>query len=224
MPSPRSSACCWPRLAPLGSAIGPTGPSADACAGPPASATTASCRRRSRSACRGVEDLLAFPRRCRGSRPPLIFPRRETSTGRRSPSRCPSATTTASPITNIYTDRVVFPVTAAVTDSKSAVDLAVSVDLGVCDTVCIPDHVEARLLVPRGQAGRCRGKGDRGRGAPSSPVRRSPGSSPSTPSSGAVVTDKRPTFEVAVTAPDAGKATLFVEGPSRLVSRHFRSC
>jgi suppressor for copper-sensitivity B len=116
-------------------------------------------------------------------------------------------------ITNIYTDRVVFPVTAAVTDPKSAVDLAVSVDLGVCETVCIPDHVEARLLVPPGRPDAVAAKAiaDARLVVPGPPqpgvlavdsVKRSGG------------TDKRPTFEVAVTAPDAGKATLFVEGPS----------
>jgi DsbC/DsbD-like thiol-disulfide interchange protein len=116
-------------------------------------------------------------------------------------------------ITNIYTDRVVLPVTATVTDPKSAVDLAVSVDLGVCETVCIPDHVEARLLVPPGKTDAVAAKAvaDARAVLPGLPqpgvlsvetVKRSGG------------TDKRPTFEVAITAPDAGKATLFVEGPS----------
>jgi DsbC/DsbD-like thiol-disulfide interchange protein len=115
-------------------------------------------------------------------------------------------------ITNVYTDRVVLPLTAPVTDPKSAVDLAVRVDLGVCETVCIPDHVEARLVVTAGAndpvAARTVADARRAVPGPAEPgvlavdqVTRSGG------------TDKRPVFEVAITAPDAAKATVFVETP-----------
>jgi DsbC/DsbD-like thiol-disulfide interchange protein len=116
-------------------------------------------------------------------------------------------------VTNIYTDRVVLPLTAAVTDAKSPVDLAVRIDLGVCETVCIPDHLEARLDVRAGEADAAAAKAIAAARAlvpgPAEPgvlsVERA------TRSGGS---DKRPVFQVAVTAPDAAKATLFIETPS----------
>jgi suppressor for copper-sensitivity B len=116
-------------------------------------------------------------------------------------------------ITNVYTDRVVLPVTAQVADPKSAIDLAVSVDLGVCETVCIPDHVEARLLVPVGKTDPVAAK----------MVADARAALPGPPQPGVLAVDavtrtggpdKRPVYQVAITAPDAGKATVFVEAPS----------
>jgi DsbC/DsbD-like thiol-disulfide interchange protein len=116
-------------------------------------------------------------------------------------------------ITNIYLDRVVLPVTAVVTDPKSAVDLVVSIDLGVCETVCIPDHVEARLLVPVGRTDAVAAKtiAD-GRALIPGPAQ--PGIFAVDKITRTGGTDKRPVFQMAITAPDAAKATVFVEGPS----------
>jgi DsbC/DsbD-like thiol-disulfide interchange protein len=116
-------------------------------------------------------------------------------------------------ITNIYTDRVVFPVSAVVPDPKAAVDLAVSVDLGVCQTVCMPDHVQARLLVPAGKTDAVAAK----------TITDARALLPGPPQPGVIAvegvtrsggTDQRPQFQITITAPDAGKATVFVETPS----------
>jgi DsbC/DsbD-like thiol-disulfide interchange protein len=116
-------------------------------------------------------------------------------------------------ITNIYLDRVVLPVSAVVPDPKSAVDLAVRIDLGVCETVCIPDHVEARLLVPAGRTDPAAAKiiADAKALIPGSPQPGVLGVDKVIRTGG---TDKRPVFHVAITAPDAAKATVFVEAPA----------
>jgi suppressor for copper-sensitivity B len=116
-------------------------------------------------------------------------------------------------ITNVYTDRVVLPVSAAVTDPGRAVDLVMSLDLGVCEQVCVPDHVAARLLVPAGMsdAVAARTIAEARDALPSAAV-------PGELAVDRVVrdggTDKRPVFRVELTAPDAANATVFVEGPS----------
>ncbi len=116
-------------------------------------------------------------------------------------------------ITNIYLDRVVLPVTATVVDAKSAVDLAVTIDMGVCDKICIPDRVEGRLLVPPARTDSVAAK------IIADARLLLPG--PAQPGAFAVDkitrsggTDKRPVFQVAITAPDAAKAEVFVEGPA----------
>lgn len=116
-------------------------------------------------------------------------------------------------VTNIYTGTVDLPVSAVVPDRASAVDLALSLDLGVCEEVCIPDHVEARLLVPAGRASdpaAAKIVADARAALPGAPE-------PGVFSVGGVVraggSDKRPTFRFALTAPDAAKAVVFVEGP-----------
>ncbi len=115
-------------------------------------------------------------------------------------------------ITNVYTDRVVLPVDAAVLDNTTDVDLAVAIDLGVCDEICIPDHVEARLAVPVGED-------DPVAAAILADAR---AALPGPPEPGVFFvdrftrdggTDTRPVFRFAVTAP--GPATeVFVEGPA----------
>jgi DsbC/DsbD-like thiol-disulfide interchange protein len=116
-------------------------------------------------------------------------------------------------VTNVYIERVVLPVTAAAIDPRAAVELAVSIDMGVCETICIPDHVEARLLVPAGRSDPVAAKVIADARAlvpgPAQPgilavdkVTRSGG------------TDKRPVFQVAITAPDAGNASVFFETPA----------
>jgi DsbC/DsbD-like thiol-disulfide interchange protein len=115
-------------------------------------------------------------------------------------------------ITNIYTERVVLPVSVAVTDPQSAVDLAVTIDLGVCETVCIPDHVQARLLVPAGKTDPLAAKAVAdARALVPGPAQ--PGVLAADKATRTGGTDKRPVFQVVITAPDAAKATLFVEGP-----------
>ena len=113
-------------------------------------------------------------------------------------------------VTNVYEGGVLLPITAEVIDPRAPVDLRLTLDIGVCEKVCIPDHVEAKLTcrpacptaspqrlspAPARRCRRARAGRPRRRKA-----RRNGG------------TDKRPVFDIAVTAPD--DAEVFVEGPA----------
>lgn len=115
-------------------------------------------------------------------------------------------------VTNVYTDRVVLTVDAAVLDETADVDLRVTVDLGVCEEICIPDSVTARLVVPAGEHDPAAAS------ILATVLTHLPG--PPEPDvffvddvSRAGGTDKRPVFRFAVVAPDAREADVFVEGP-----------
>ena len=116
-------------------------------------------------------------------------------------------------VTNVYMDRVLLPVSVVVGDSTKPVDLAVTLDLGVCQEICIPDQVSARLTVPVGES-------DPAAGAI---LAEAAALVPSPPEPGvfdveSIVrdggTDKRPVFRIVAIAPDAGTADVFVEGPT----------
>jgi DsbC/DsbD-like thiol-disulfide interchange protein len=111
---------------------------------------------------------------------------------------------------NIYMDGVLLPIDASVPEPGAPVDLHLSLDIGVCEQVCIPEHLEATLTVMPGAKDRIAAATLAGARAqvPGPPVagmltvdsaRRSGG------------TDKHPSFDVAVTAPEG--AEVFIEGP-----------
>ena len=115
-------------------------------------------------------------------------------------------------ISNVYEGHVVLPVTAVVADPSQPVELRLSLDIGVCEEICIPEHFELDLAVdgsatdPR--AGKIIAEAQRTLPLPAQPgvfdvqrIVRSGG------------TDKRPQFDVSVRAPDAAQAEVFVEGP-----------
>jgi DsbC/DsbD-like thiol-disulfide interchange protein len=125
----------------------------------------------------------------------------------------PQRVSEAALVTNVYSDHVVLPVSAAVLDPQSPVDLTVSVDLGVCQNVCVPDHVEAHLVVPPGKTDPIAAKA----------IADARATVPGPPRPGVLAvnavtrtggTDKSPVFQVAITAPDAANATVFVETPT----------
>ncbi len=115
-------------------------------------------------------------------------------------------------VTNVYVGGVVLPFRAAVTDPKMPVDLALTVHLGVCAEVCVPDEVTARLTVPPGE-------NDAATEAVLATARaRLPG--PPQPGMFAVDsiarkdgTDARPVFRVAATVPAGAPPEFLVEGP-----------
>ncbi len=115
-------------------------------------------------------------------------------------------------VTNVYVGGVVLPFRARVTDPKMPVEIALTVRLGVCAEVCIPDEVVARLTVPPGE-------NDAATEAVLATARaRLPG--PPQPGQFAVDsiartggTDAHPVFRVAATMPDGDQPKFLVEGP-----------
>ncbi len=115
-------------------------------------------------------------------------------------------------VTNVYVGGVVLPFRAAVSDPKMPVELALTVRLGVCEEVCVPDEVTARLTVPPGE-------NDPATEAILTTARAGlPG--PPRPGVFAVDsvareggTDVRPVFRVAATVPDGAVPEFLVEGP-----------
>lgn len=116
-------------------------------------------------------------------------------------------------VTNVYVGGVVLPLRAAVTDPKMPVELALTVRLGVCEEICVPDEVTARLVVPPGE-------NDPATEAVLATARaRLPG--PPEPGVFAVDgvthrggTDARPVFRIVATVPAGAEPTLLVEGPA----------
>jgi DsbC/DsbD-like thiol-disulfide interchange protein len=115
-------------------------------------------------------------------------------------------------VTNVYEDSVLLPVSAPVLDPKKPVELALDLDIGICEKVCVPDHFEASLSVasmtddPDAAAildaarASLPGAPEPGRFAVTGVVR--DGGS-----------ERRPTFNLSAVVPDAPAAEVFVEGP-----------
>ena len=115
-------------------------------------------------------------------------------------------------VTNVLEGRVVVPFSAMVPVPARPVALAVSIDLGVCEVVCIPDRVEATLLVLPGHDDP----------AAAAVLDVAHAALPGPPEPGVFFvegvardggTDERPAFRLALTAPAAAAAVMFVEGP-----------
>lgn len=116
-------------------------------------------------------------------------------------------------VTNVYEDHVVLPVTIAAADPQSATRLVLSLDIGVCAEICIPEHYDLTLALAPGETDAAAAAilADASRALPRGPtsgvfdvgaVKRVGG------------TDKRPVFEIEIVARDAAKAEVFVEGPA----------
>ena len=113
---------------------------------------------------------------------------------------------------NIYRDHVVLPVRFAVTDPAKPVALALDLNLGVCQDVCVPDEIKATLAVAPGE------KDSTTAAAIATARALLPGpAAPGTFAVDSVVrtggTDGRPIFRFTGVVPDAAKADFFVEGP-----------
>ena len=115
-------------------------------------------------------------------------------------------------VSNVYDDRVVFPVSAVVSDPSAPVDLVLAAELGVCAEICVPDKIDARLTIPPGEADAAVAAG--------LAAARALVPGPSEPGAfglDAVVreggSDKRPVFRFTGVVPDAATAEVFVEGP-----------
>jgi DsbC/DsbD-like thiol-disulfide interchange protein len=111
---------------------------------------------------------------------------------------------------NVYEDGVLLPFTAPVPEPGQPVELRLTLDLGVCETVCVPDRVEAALTLPPNVADKVAAAtlaGARAR-LPGPPL---PGEFEVTRAWRSGGSDDHPVFDVAVTAPAID--AVFVEGP-----------
>lgn len=116
-------------------------------------------------------------------------------------------------VSNVYDSYVVLPVTATVIDPQATSELVMSLDIGVCSEICIPEHYDLALEIDPDESDPTVAailKGARA-ALPHEPV-------PGVLEAGGIVrtggTEKRPLFEVSVVAPDAAKAEIFIEGPA----------
>jgi len=116
-------------------------------------------------------------------------------------------------VSNVYDDYIVLPVSATVIDPQATTMLTLTLDIGVCSEICIPEHYDLTLELAPGESDPAVAAVLTGaRGAlPGGPV-------PGVLEADGIVrvggSDKRPVFEVSVVAPDAAKAELFIEGPA----------
>lgn len=115
-------------------------------------------------------------------------------------------------VTNVYENRVVFPLIGTVDDTAKPVELSLDLTIGVCREICIPEQLTARLSVPTTED-------DAAVDAILTQARSLvPG--PAEPGVLAVTeakrdggTDKRPVFVFDTVVPDTDSAEIFVEGP-----------
>ena len=115
-------------------------------------------------------------------------------------------------VSNVYESRVVFLLDAEVRDPADPTELTLVLDLGVCEIVCVPDRLEARLTVPVGENDAVAGRmlADARDLLPGRPE---PGGFLVTGVSRDGGTDKRPEFRVDALVPEASDAEVFIEGP-----------
>jgi DsbC/DsbD-like thiol-disulfide interchange protein len=113
-------------------------------------------------------------------------------------------------VSNVYEDRVVLPLTAKAGGDPA--ELVMSLDIGVCAEVCVPEHFEASVAVP----------GDKTDKAVADLLDEARALLPGKPEPGAFdVTavarkggsDAEPKFDISILAPEPESATVFVETP-----------
>jgi suppressor for copper-sensitivity B len=113
-------------------------------------------------------------------------------------------------VSNVYHDEILLPLRVEIENPEKPVEIVLSADLGVCDRICIPVHLDTALLVPAGEADAAAAR-QIAEARARLPGTASPGSFAVDSVERSGGTDKRPEFRVIAVAP-AG-AELFVEGP-----------
>jgi DsbC/DsbD-like thiol-disulfide interchange protein len=113
-------------------------------------------------------------------------------------------------VAHIYSSKVVLPVVVRAAEPGKPVELALSIEYGVCRDICIPAHAELGLALPGGASGRA---------AIEAALAKVPRAQPmgeqaelSVLSAKALMGDK-PGLKVAVRAPSGAKPALFAEAP-----------
>jgi DsbC/DsbD-like thiol-disulfide interchange protein len=116
-------------------------------------------------------------------------------------------------VTNVYEGRTILPLAIATGEATEPVDLLLSLDIGVCEEVCIPEHFDAELAVTPGDE-------DPAAAAVLAEVRQK---LPGPPEPGVLGVesfarsggnDEKPVFDFTLDVPDAKDAEIFVEGPA----------
>jgi suppressor for copper-sensitivity B len=116
-------------------------------------------------------------------------------------------------VTNIYEGRIVLPLAVKLIDPSSPTRLAVGLDIGVCEEICVPAHFDLAVDVAPGESDPEADAllADARAALPKAPE-------PGVFAVGKIVrdggTDKRPVFAVDIVAPEAERAEVFVEGPA----------
>ncbi|WP_421724581.1 protein-disulfide reductase DsbD domain-containing protein [Bauldia sp.] len=116
-------------------------------------------------------------------------------------------------ISNVYDGRVLFPLDVAVGDPAQPVDLDLSLYVGVCEVVCIPERFEVSLAVPTGVSDPTvmRAVAEAAEKLPGEPE-------PGVLAAERIIrdggTDKRPRYRVTVLVPAAEAAEVYIEGPA----------
>lgn len=113
---------------------------------------------------------------------------------------------------NVYRDRVILPVSAAVPDPSKPAELSLAMKLGVCDQVCLPDEVDATLTIPAGERDPAAAAVIAAARAtvPGAPV---PGTFALDKVARAGGTDGHPVLSFEGVVPDAPGAQVFIEPP-----------
>ena len=122
----------------------------------------------------------------------------------------PSRHEDAAGVAHTYSSKVVLPVVVRAAEPGKPVELALSIEYGVCRDICIPAHAELGLALPGGASGRA---------AIEAALAKVPRAQPmgeqvelSVLSAKALMGDK-PGLTVAVRAPSGAKPALFAEAP-----------
>jgi suppressor for copper-sensitivity B len=118
----------------------------------------------------------------------------------------------ADTVTNVYAGSVIFPAAIAIPDPSKPADVELTLHLGVCQQICVPEDVTLSLTVPPNE------KDATAERALAAAKARVPGPpKPGTFALDSVArnggTDRRPIFRFTGTVPDPENAVLFVEGP-----------
>ncbi len=115
-------------------------------------------------------------------------------------------------VTNVYDDGVVLPLAATISDPGKPTTLTVDVKLGVCQEVCVPDEVQASLVIPAGENDAAAGAAI-AKAAALVPGPAEPGTFAIDTVTRIGGTEGRPIFQFTGVVPDAANADFFVEGP-----------
>jgi DsbC/DsbD-like thiol-disulfide interchange protein len=116
-------------------------------------------------------------------------------------------------ISNVYTDRVVLPFTAKAATPGEGAELNVSIDIGVCEQICVPEHFDAVLSVSAGPDDpEAAAIVKEGRDAVPRPAERGVLWVSAASRDGG--TDRKPVFRIEAVAPDPKATDLYVEAPA----------